>query len=87
METKIFVGTTRVTVVITIRIMKALLNEDEYDSVFIAIRFERIAIHVKKDLIAMGIPEEKIKWDGEVYFADDWGKKFWKRKAEEEGKA
>ena len=67
--------------------VKALLNEDEYDSVLIAIRFERIAIPVKKDLIAMGIPEEKIKWDGEVYFADDWGSKFWKRKAAEEAKA
>ena len=67
--------------------VKALLNEDEYDSVLIAIRFERIAIPVKKDLIAMGIPEEKIKWDGEVYFADDWGSKFWKRKAAEEANA
>ena len=61
-----------------VRPVKALL-ETEYDSVLIAIRFERIAIPVKKELIAMGIPEEKIKWDGEVYFADDWGEKFWKR--------
>lgn len=67
--------------------VKALLNGDEYDSVLIAIRFERIAIPVKKDLIAMGIPEEKIKWDGEVYFADDWGSKFWKRKAAEKAEA
>lgn len=67
--------------------VKALLNEDEYDSVLIAIRFERIAIPVKKDLIAMGIPEEKIKWDGEVYFADDWGSKFWKRTAAEKAEA
>ena len=62
--------------------VKALL-ENEYDSVLIAIRFEHIALPVKNALIALGIPEEKIKWDGEVYFADDWGSKFWKRKAKE----
>ncbi|WP_139283601.1 CDP-glycerol glycerophosphotransferase family protein [Selenomonas sp. KH1T6] len=67
--------------------VKALLNEDEYDSVLIAIRFERIAIPVKEGLIAIGIPEEKIKWDGEVYFADDWGSKFWKRKTEDKAEA
>lgn len=67
--------------------VKALLQEDKYDSILIAIRFERIAGPVKIGLMVMGIPEEKIKWDGEVYFADDWGKKFWKRKATEEEEA
>lgn len=70
---------------IPVQPIEALLeNENEYDSVLIAIRFERIAGPVKRDLVKLGIPEEKIKWDGEVYFADDWGSKFWKRKAEEE---
>ena len=77
----------QVTADLPVQPVKALLNEDEYDSVLIAIRFERIAIPVKKDLIAMGIPEEKIKWDGEVYFADDWGSKFWKRKTEDKAEA
>ena len=25
-----------------------------------------------------------VKFDGKMYFADDWGNKFWKGKAEEE---
>ena len=58
--------------------VKALL-ETKYDSVLIAIRFERIADPVRRDLIEMGIPKEKIKWDGDVYFADDWGRLFWRR--------
>ena len=61
--------------------VKALLRKDEYDSILIAIRFENIASQAKKELMDMGISEEKIKWDGEVYFADDWGKRFWKRNA------
>ena len=44
----------------------------EADYILISIHQENIAYQVKDMLIKMGIPEEKIKWDGFTYYRDEF---------------
>ena len=39
------------------------IKEASYDMILLAIRFEDNAMRIKKDLIEMGIPEDKIYWE------------------------
>ena len=48
------------------------LRELEYDYVLIAVRFKHIAEEIREYLISLGLPEEKIKWDGSTYERDDF---------------
>ena len=59
-----------------VRPLKAILGM-EYDYVLIAIRSRDVANDVKKDLIGMGIPEEKVKWDGTAYFRDEFYRRLY----------
>lgn len=44
----------------------------EYDYLLIAIRSRSAAEEAKRELIKLGIPEGKIKWDGTAYFRDEF---------------
>ena len=44
----------------------------EFDYVLIAVRFEHIADEIRKRLLALGVKEEKIKWDGSAYEREDF---------------
>ncbi len=48
------------------------LRELEFDYVLIAVRFEHIAEEIKERLLALGVEERKIKWDGSAYEREDF---------------
>ena len=44
----------------------------KYDYILISIRESKVAYSVRKNLERLGIPARKIKWDGKVFFRDDF---------------
>lgn len=48
------------------------LTKLEYDYILISIRESSVAYSVRKDLGKLGIPAEKIKWDGKAVFRDEF---------------
>lgn len=53
-------------------IKKLCSKEKDADYILISIHKENIAYQVRSMLVKMGIPEEKIKWDGTTYYRDEF---------------
>lgn len=53
------------------------LRRMEFDSVIISVRAKEVADQIKTSLLNMGIPAEKILWDGTTYFRDDYYKNYY----------
>lgn len=49
-----------------------MIRQLDYDYVLIAVENSNAAKEIKENLIEMGVPLNKIKWDGEVYFKDNY---------------
>lgn len=52
-----------------------MIKQMDYDYILISIENRNIAMEVQKDLIELGVPRYKIKWDGEVYFKNNYHRK------------
>ena len=53
------------------------LRNMSFDYVLITMNRPPVAESGKRDILALGIPEEKIKWDGEVYYRDHFYQKYY----------
>lgn len=53
----------------------SMIKQLDYDYILIAVENSNAAKEIKENLIEMGVPFNKMKWDGEVYFKDNYHRK------------
>lgn len=49
-----------------------IIKQMDYDYVLIAVENAEVVQEIKSSLLRLGIPEYRIKWDGDVYFRDNY---------------
>lgn len=54
-----------------------MIKQMEYDYILIAVRHPDAVWEIRNNLLKMGIPEYKIKWDRDVYYKNDYYCKFY----------
>lgn len=55
------------------------LRNMSFDYVLLTMNRPPVMESGKKDILALGIPEEKIKWDGQIYYRDHFYQKYYFR--------